>query len=121
MVTLGDGRVAGFEMLARWDRPTLGNIPPNVFIPLAESLGLIGALSKRLIRKACAMALAWPEDLFVGVNVSSLQLRDRTFPALVKSILDETGLSPIRLYQRPKMMTRRASTTRCWCDSIGGG
>ena len=75
----------------------MGDIPPSVFIPLAESLGLIGTLSEQLIRRACRVALTWPDDLFVTVNVSPLQLRDRALPTLVRSILAETGLPPLRL------------------------
>ena len=97
IVTLGDARIVGFEMLARWEHPVLGDIAPSVFVPLAESLGLIGILSEQLIRKACRTALSWPGDTFVTVNVSPLQLRDRGLPALVRSILAETGLPPHRL------------------------
>ena len=97
IVALGDARIIGFEMLARWHHPTLNDIPPSVFVPLAESLGLIGVLSEQLIRRACSTALTWPDWMFVTVNVSPLQLRDRALPALVRSILAETGLSPLRL------------------------
>ncbi len=96
IVALGRAKIVGFEMLARWDHPTLGDIPPSVFVPLAESLGLIGVLCEQLTRRACLAALTWPHDIFVTVNVSPLQLRDRALPALVRCILAETGLSPLR-------------------------
>lgn len=97
IVTLSDGRIVGFEMLARWTHPILGDVPPSVFVPLAESLGLIGILSEQLIRRACLVTLTWPNDIFVSVNVSPVQLRDRALPALMRSILAETGLPPLRL------------------------
>ena len=97
IVALRDAKIVGFEMLGRWNHPMLGDIPPSVFVPLAESFGLIGVLSEQLIRKACVAALTWPEPMFVTVNVSPLQLRDRALPALIRSILAETGLPPLRL------------------------
>jgi diguanylate cyclase (GGDEF)-like protein len=97
IVALGDGRIVGFEMLARWTHPIRGDISPSIFIPLAESVGLIGILSEQLIRKACLASLTWPEDMFVSVNVSPVQLRDRALPGLMRSILAETGLTPLRL------------------------
>ena len=97
IVALAGARIVGFEMLARWDHPTLGPIQPSVFVPLAESLGLIGQLCENLTRRACLAAVTWPEDMFVTVNVSPLQLQDRTLPGLMRSILADTGLSPRRL------------------------
>jgi predicted signal transduction protein with EAL and GGDEF domain len=97
IVRLSDGRIAGFEMLARWHHPVSGDISPSVFVPLAESIGLIGIMSEQLIRQACLVALTWPADIFVSVNVSPVQLRDRSFPAALRAILDETGLPPLRL------------------------
>ena len=96
IVLLSDDKIVGFEMLARRRHLTLGDIPPSVFIPLAEALGLIPVLFERLTRQACKVALTWPEHVFLSVNVSPLQLRDSSLPALVRSILAETGLSALR-------------------------
>ena len=54
LVNLRTGALVGFEVLARWPHPTRGMVPPDVFIPLAEDLGLIGALSERLMRQPAA-------------------------------------------------------------------
>jgi diguanylate cyclase (GGDEF)-like protein len=96
IVALGDSRIVGFEMLARWQHPTLGDVSPSVFVPLAESLGLIGVMSEQLTRKACLVAMTWPGSIFLIVNVSPLQLRDRALPVLIRAILADTGLSPLR-------------------------
>jgi diguanylate cyclase (GGDEF)-like protein len=96
IVMLG-GHLVGFEVLARWTHPTRGEISPTVFVPLAESAGLIGQLTEQLLRRACRAALTWPEHLFIAVNVSPVQLRDRRLPDLVRSILVETGLPVQRL------------------------
>ncbi len=93
-VCLKTGRLVGFEALMRWHHPTLGMVPPDDFIPLAEEIGLIDLLGVWALRTACRQAALWP-GLQVGVNVSPLQLRDG--PALVKAVADallESCLDP---------------------------
>ena len=97
LVSMGDGRLIGFEMLARWHHPVRGSIPPSEFIPVAEEVGLIGPMTGRLLRRACCLAKTWPEGTFVACNVSPLQLRDRGLPAMVRAALDEAGLPAHRL------------------------
>lgn len=93
----GPGRLIGFEMLARWPHPVRGPVPPDCFIPLAEEMGLIGPLTRHLLRHACRAAAAWPAPLVLAVNISPLQLRDRTLPGMVAEALAESGLAPARL------------------------
>ena len=93
---LGD-RIIGFEALARWNSPTLGQVPPDVFIAVAEETGLIYRLGELLLRTACAEAKTWPEDLTLAFNISPLQLREPGFGLHVLEILGETGLLPARL------------------------
>ena len=97
LVALDTGRVVGFEMLARWPHPERGMVPPTEFIPVAEDGGLIGALTEKLLRRACRAATAWPEAVSLAVNVSPVQLRDRALPGLVRAALAETGLAARRL------------------------
>ncbi|MDX7953503.1 bifunctional diguanylate cyclase/phosphodiesterase [Lichenihabitans sp. Uapishka_5] len=97
LVELGSGRVIGAEALARWHHAAHGWVSPAEFIPLTESLGLIDALTERLLRRACLSALAWPEPLTVAFNVSPLQLRDEALPALIRRILADTGFPAHRL------------------------
>jgi diguanylate cyclase (GGDEF)-like protein len=92
-----DGKVIGFESLARWNHPTDGPIPPDVFIPLAEDSGLIMQLGEWILRRACREAASWPAPLQIAVNLSPLQFRQGELPALVHTILLETGLAPHRL------------------------
>src|SRR6202035_3207182 len=53
IVSLDGNRIIGFEALARWQSEALGNIPPDVFIPIAEETGLINVLGGQLLRRAC--------------------------------------------------------------------
>jgi EAL domain-containing protein (putative c-di-GMP-specific phosphodiesterase class I) len=92
-----DRKITGFEVLVRWNHPTHGLIPPATFIPLAEQSGLILSLGEWILRQACREAAAWPRQLNVAVNLSPVQFSTGDLPALVHSILLETGLSPQRL------------------------
>ena len=95
---LANRRLTRFEALARWTHPTLGQIPPLKFIPIAEESGMIGAIGAYLMEKACGEALKWqkmmPYPIQVGVNVSSVQFRRKGFVEEVSAILERTGLRP---------------------------
>jgi diguanylate cyclase (GGDEF)-like protein len=97
IVDLRTQQVIGFEALARWSHPTLGDIPPDRFIPVAEECGLIREMSNDLLRRACRDARHWPTETILSFNISPEQLKDRTLGLAVLSILGEYGLSPRRL------------------------
>ena len=97
LVDLRDGRLVAFEMLARWPHPVRGWVSPAEFIPLAEEIGLIGAMTEHLLRRACHIARRWPADVSFACNISPLQLRDRSLPAMIKAALLESGLAADRL------------------------
>jgi diguanylate cyclase (GGDEF)-like protein/PAS domain S-box-containing protein len=92
-----EGEVTGFEALIRWQHPTRGLVPPGVFIPLAEEGGSILAIGEWTLRSACREAATWPKPLRVSINLSPVQFRHGDLPALVHSVLLETGLPPGRL------------------------
>jgi diguanylate cyclase (GGDEF)-like protein len=97
-VDLRSRTVTGFEALARWTHPVRGPVPPSVFIPLAEDIGLIGVIGDWALRAACHDAAAWPETLTVAVNVSARQLDDgRHLVAQVAAALHDSGLPAKRL------------------------
>ncbi|MCP3397059.1 bifunctional diguanylate cyclase/phosphodiesterase [Bradyrhizobium sp. CCGB20] len=97
LVSLKGNCIIGFEALARWENRTLGRIPPDVFIPIAEETGLINALGDQLFRRACFDANAWPEAFTLAFNISPIQLRDLSLGQRILSILGQTGFSPRRL------------------------
>lgn len=97
LVSLKGEGIIGFEALARWKNRTLGYIPPDVFIPIAEETGLIHVLGDQLFRRACFDANAWPANFTLAFNVSPIQLRDPTLGLRILAILGQTGFSPRRL------------------------
>jgi diguanylate cyclase (GGDEF)-like protein len=96
-VDLRTRRIIGCEALARWTDPKRGDVPPGVFIPIAEENGMIVELGEWVLRKACLDAAAWDDDLTIAVNVSSQQLRETGFVAMLHSALHDSGLKPERL------------------------
>ena len=96
-IDLESGAIAGFEMLARWNSPKLGLVNPDIFIPVAEEIGLIGALSESLIRQALRDARNWDPKLTLSVNISPVQLRDPWFAQKLLKILVESNFPPSRL------------------------
>ncbi len=78
-VDLETGALVGFEMLARWRSPQLGLISPDIFVPIAEEIGLINEMSERLMEQAFADAREWDESLSLSINISPVQLRDPWF------------------------------------------
>jgi diguanylate cyclase (GGDEF)-like protein len=95
-VSAGSG-ICGFEALARWEHPERGLIGPGVFIPVAEEIGLIGALGDWVLHQACAAAARWPAAVKVAVNLSPLQLQGRAVADDVAAALAASGLAPSRL------------------------
>ena len=97
IVNLRTGQIIAFEALARWHHPTLGNIPPDRFIPIAEDCGIIRQLSDYLLRGACRDAMGWPDHVMLSFNISPAQLKEKTLGLRILGILGDTGLSPRRL------------------------
>ena len=97
VLVLADGSLRCGEALVRWQHPTLGLLPPDRFIPLAEDTGLIGAIGLWVLQEACQQAVDWPEEVGIAVNLSARQLDD---PGIVKEVADvlaRVGLRPERL------------------------
>jgi diguanylate cyclase (GGDEF)-like protein len=97
IVNLETGRVSGCEALLRWHHPRVGLIAPATFIPVAEESGLINLLGEFVLRRACADAAAWPDDVKVAVNLSPAQFASGKLPQVVVSALAASGISPGRL------------------------
>ena len=97
LVGLLSGQAEGFEALLRWDHPSRGAVPPNEFIPAAESTGLILPIGRWALERACSEARRWPISVRVAVNLSSIQFGQRDLPQAVHAALAASGLPPDRL------------------------
>ncbi len=97
IVHLGDESLLGYEALIRWQHPTRGLLPPGAFLDAAENNRLTSRLGEWVLRRACADAATWPDDLRVHVNISARHLAEEGFSDLVASALAESGLDPMRL------------------------
>lgn len=97
IVDLRSKRIVSFESLARWSHPINGLIAPDIFIPIAEELGLIDILSGQLFGDACRDAASWPDYVSLSFNFSPSQLSNRTFAQDVLTVLSDAGLPPYRL------------------------
>jgi diguanylate cyclase (GGDEF)-like protein/PAS domain S-box-containing protein len=97
LVRLSTNEVVGAEALMRWNRPGHGDVPPSVFIPLAEEAGLLPQLGAWALRQACRDAADWPDRRHVGVNLSAHQLVDDLIDT-VRDALETSGLPPAQLW-----------------------
>lgn len=89
---ISSGEVKGVEALVRWDHPAQGTVYPDEFVPLAEHTGLIGPLTRFVLRAALTQARAWVEQglpLQVAVNLSARSLLDERLPRDVLDLLLE--------------------------------
>ena len=92
--------VTSVEALVRWTHPTLGPLAPDVFIPLAESTGLIEQLTRVVLQRALRDCRAWNDDgldVAVAVNVSARNINDPALPDAVAAALVAAGLPAAKL------------------------
>jgi diguanylate cyclase (GGDEF)-like protein len=97
IVHLQKDRVTSCEALLRWQHPQRGMVSPMEFIPLAEEIGLIVPLGEWVLRKACADAVLWPDEVKVAVNLSPIQVMNKNLVPVVVDALASSGLPARRL------------------------
>jgi diguanylate cyclase (GGDEF)-like protein len=97
-VNLDSGEFHSVEVLLRWSHPTLGQISPSDFIPMAEESGMIGELTNWVLRQSCLQVQKWQQQglppIRVAVNVSGHQLQSSALIPQLTEILNETNLDP---------------------------
>jgi predicted signal transduction protein with EAL and GGDEF domain len=134
-IVAADGsRILGVEALLRWTHPERGPIGPAAFVPVAEQMGLMDVLGAFVLRRALSEARRWP-GLYISVNLSPVQVRDRAIVDLVREALAESGVAPSRLMleitegvliDNPEEMVKRigdlrALGVRIALDDFGSG
>lgn len=95
ILSLNTGRLAGFEILARWTLPSGEAVSPEIFIPVIEKLGLIDRLTEQLLQQACDIAKDWPEDITLSLNIAPKQLLKTELTNRLYEIMHSSG--PFRL------------------------
>ncbi len=101
IVVLETGEIIGAEALVRWCCRERGTVPPSVFIPIAEETGLITALGRWVLRRACRTAKQWERErgttMRITVNLSGRQLQEPGVVEDVRLALVDSGLDPSHL------------------------
>ncbi len=103
IVAFGDRSIVGHEALLRWDHPERGMLPPDLFLDIAETSGLIRSLGWWVLDRACqdqkgALRQEFGPDTWVAVNASPVQLTRANVYKVVSEALERTGLRPEQLH-----------------------
>lgn len=96
-VEVATGRMVGVEALLRWHDAELGHVPPDRFVPVAESTGLMQSLSDWVLESACRQLAEWAQagiPLRMAINLSAQQLHQRDLCDRLAQLLAMHGLSP---------------------------
>jgi len=96
-IDMKSNNVAGFEILARWDHPTEGFIPPDIFVHVADDIGAMRELTLTMLERACVAAKNWPEHIRLAFNVSPNELRNDATMDNFFEVLKRTGISTDRV------------------------
>lgn len=123
IVDLQQRRLAGAEVLLRWPHPQRGLVSPEVFIPLAEEIGLIGAIGLAVLDEACRQVAQWRSaglDIYVSVNVSVRQIPDDLPTVVVLDILQRYALPPeaIAIEITEGVLMSNVSVAQAWIESL---
>ena len=117
-------RLVGWEALARWHDPELGEVSPDVFVPRAEQLGLINRLGEVVLRRACVelaqLRASLGDDVAVSFNVSTSQLLELDFVNVVRDALDAADLPGrcLRLEVTESMLVHEGPSVRATLSAL---
>jgi predicted signal transduction protein with EAL and GGDEF domain len=109
--------IVAYEALLRWRHPDLGDIPPDVFVPIAESSGLIGTIGFWMIDQALRAASAWDPRISLAMNLSPIQFRS---PGLANEICDAALRSHVAFDRLELEVTESATLLGFQRDEVLG-
>ncbi len=98
IIALDNASLTGFEALVRWNHPQRGLVPPNEFIPISESTGLIIPMTVQILHSACEQIVRWQENwpkdppLNVAVNLSGKHFGHPALVEQIRTVIAETGI-----------------------------
>jgi len=94
-------KIIGAEALLRWHNPTLGNIGPDEFIPVAEHTGLIVPIGQFVVKQALSFLNEWQtlhnRKYRIAVNLSPRQFRDAELLNFIKQSLNDANIDAVSL------------------------
>ena len=97
-VDLASGQISGAESLLRWTDPELGQVSPEVFVPIAEEYGLIIPISEWLVHETCRQGRQWldryNQPITMAINISAVHLSGHDLEGLIAGILRQSGYDP---------------------------
>jgi diguanylate cyclase (GGDEF)-like protein len=100
IIGLAESNLSGFEALVRWRHPQRGLVPPNEFIPISESTGLIIPMTVQILHAACSQVVKWQsmsptgKPLSVAVNISGKHFGHPALVEQIRTVIAETGIDP---------------------------
>lgn len=123
IVNLASGRMVGAEALLRWAHPVRGSVSPEIFVPIAEEIGLIGEIGRMVLADACRQVAEWRQaglDMYVSVNVSARQIPDELRPETVREQLEQLGLPvhAVAIEITEGVLMSDVSTAQGWIDKL---
>jgi diguanylate cyclase (GGDEF)-like protein/PAS domain S-box-containing protein len=123
IVDIHSGCLVGAEALLRWQHGPQGFVSPEIFIPLAEQIGLIGEIGRRVLDQACAQVAAWRQsglNIYVSVNVSGRQIPGELTPEMVVATLQRHGLPPqaIAIEITEGVLMDNVAVAQSWIESL---
>lgn len=124
IVDIKSGALKGFEILARWDDPVLGEVKPLTFVPMFDEIGLINALSQSLLRRTCEAASAWNGAFTLAINVSPSQITIGTTADWIRNISAETNFPIDRIeveVTENSLLTDNATTQDALRELVDAG
>lgn len=97
VVDVVEGEVLAFEALARWSPLALGNVPPSIFIPIAERTEIINRITATLLAKALEAAKSWPDHVRITFNLSVRDISSKASLLRLISLIEKSGFPANRL------------------------
>ena len=100
-VAIDTGQIRGFEALLRWQHPSVGDVPPGLFLPLLEEARLISRLGSWIYHRGAGQRKAWEtlfaEDLVLGVSLSNTQFSMPNLVTELRQVMERHALQPRQL------------------------
>lgn len=99
-----DDIIIGVEVLLRWHNPELGDISPEIFVPIAEEMGVISAIGSWVLETSCSKFKDWHainKNNGIGfdfaINISTHQLTDHSFMRTLKKLIAQYKFNPTNM------------------------